>query len=139
MIVVDAGPVLELLLGTAVGQQVATILGEEEVAAPDLIDAEVFHGLVRSYRADRLAADELDERVTLLVAMDITRVPSRDVLTIAQRCLSAVSSYDALYVALALILDCTLLTADGKLAATASRQLGIPVTILPPSRRESTD
>lgn len=135
MIVVDAGPVLEMLLGTPAGRQAATILGDEDVAAPDVVDAEVFHGLVRSYRADRLNADELDERAQLLVAFNIARVPTRDLLDVAQRCLGALSSYDALYVALAVSLNCPMLTVDAGLAATASSQLGVSVTILSASRR----
>lgn len=135
MIVVDAGPLLELLLGTATGHRAAAVLGDGKAAAPDLVDVEVFHGLVRSYRAGRLDAAELEERVQLLVDLDIVRVPARDLLPTARDCVAAVSSYDAVYVALARILDCPLLTTDRRLASTASRQLGVALTVLPPSPR----
>ncbi|MGH3929116.1 MAG: type II toxin-antitoxin system VapC family toxin [Pseudonocardiaceae bacterium] len=137
MIVVDAGAVLELLLRTSAGAQVEDLFDREEVTAPDLVDAEVFSGLIRARKSGRLSEDELSSRVELLRDVDVERYPARELLSRAQSCAAALSGYDALYAALATVLRCPLLTADSRFAATAVDQLDIPTICIPSSGRRA--
>lgn len=42
---------LELLLRTPAGARVEEVLGRGDAAAPDLVDAEVFSGLIRARKS----------------------------------------------------------------------------------------
>jgi predicted nucleic acid-binding protein len=55
--------------------------------------------------------------VSDLVALDMVRLPARPLLERVVELRNTVSAYDAVYVALAELLDATLLTADRRLAA----------------------
>ena len=135
MIVVDASAVLELLLRTPAGVQVAEVLARGEAAAPDLVDAEVFSGLIRARKSGRLSKGGLASRVELLRDVDVERYPTRDLLTAARSCAAALSGYDALYIALAAVLRCPVLTSDSRFAATAVDQLGISTSCIATSGR----
>lgn len=137
MIVVDAGAVLELLLLTPAGAQVEEVLARGDAAAPDLVDAEVFSGLIRARKNGRLSESELASRVELLRDADVDRYPARDLLSRAQSCAAALSGYDALYAALATALRCPVLTTDSRFAATAIDQLAIPTICIPSSARHA--
>ena len=56
-------------------------------------------------------------------------------LAVARRFAVSVSGYDALYVALAAVLDCPVVTTDARLAKTAVQQFGLSVLQLPSSGR----
>ncbi|MGH3911111.1 MAG: type II toxin-antitoxin system VapC family toxin [Pseudonocardiaceae bacterium] len=137
MIVVDASAVLELLLRTPAGVQVENVLARGDAAAPDLVDAEVFSGLIRARKSGRLSEDELAGRVELLRDVDVERHPTGDLLTTARSCAAALSGYAALYAALATVLAtvlrCPVLTSDSRFAATAVDQLGISTICIPTS------
>lgn len=126
-----------MLLYTLSGAQVEEVLARGDAAAPDLVDAEVFSGLIRARKDGRLAESELVCRVELLRDADVDRYPARDLLSRARSCAAALSGYDALYAALAITLRCPVLTTDSRFAATAIDQLAIP-TICIPSRGRHT-
>jgi predicted nucleic acid-binding protein len=104
VIVVDAGAMLELLLRTPAGAQVEEVLARGDAVAPDLVDAEVFSGLIRARKNARLSENELASRVELLRDADVERYPARDLLSAARSCAAALSGYAALYAALAAVL-----------------------------------
>jgi predicted nucleic acid-binding protein len=133
VIVIDASAFLEVLMRSSSGLAVEALL--EDTMAPDLLDAEVFHRLVRAEQGGALAPTQLDERVALLYDAPIERVPCRELLTTAHRFATAMSGYDALYAALAGSLQCPLVTTDGRLARTATTQFGLTVTHVPMSGR----
>lgn len=133
MIVIDASAFLEVLLRSPSGLTVEALLVDTLV--PDLLDAEVFHRLVRAERSGALAPMQLDERLELLYDAPIERVPCRELLPTARRFATAMSGYDALYAALAASLRCPLVTTDGRLARTATTQFGLTVTHVPTSGR----
>ena len=137
MIVVDAGAMLELLLRTPAGAQVEEVLALGHAAAPDLVDTEVFSGLIRARKSARLSENELASRIELLRDADVERYPARDLLSTARSCAAAMSGYDALYAALATVLRCPVLTSDSRFAATAVDQLGISTICIPSSGRRS--
>ena len=133
MIVIDARAFVEVLMRSTSGLAVEALL--EDTMAPDLLDAEVFHRLVRAEQGGALQSTQLNERLALLYDAPIERVPCRDLLTTARRYATAISGYDALYAALAGSLRCPLVTTDGRLARTATTQFGLTVTHVAASGR----
>ena len=117
------------------GPQAQTIDQLEQTMAPDLLDAEVFHRLVRAEQGGSLQPGQLDERLELRYDAPIERVPCRELLTTARQFVTAMSGYDALYTALAASLPCPLVTTNGRLVRTAMTQFGRPVTHIPISGR----
>lgn len=107
----------------------------DDTMAPDLLDAEVFHRLVRAEQGGALQPAQLDERLALLCDAPIERVPCQELLTTARRFATSMSGYDALYAALAGSLQCPLVTTDGRLARTATTQFRLTVTHVPTSGR----
>jgi predicted nucleic acid-binding protein len=59
----------------------------------------------------------------------MTRYPAHSLLDRIWELRDNLSSYDATYVALAELLDCSLLTADGRLGRAPG--LGCPITVVP--------
>lgn len=135
MIVLDAGAFVEVLRGSAGGRTVGDLLKVHEAAVPHLFDAEVLAVLVRERKAGALAAVELAERVEVLRDARVERFPHGSLLAAAARLADALSGYDALYVALAVALDCPLVTADRRLAGTVTGQLGVATVQIPSSGR----
>lgn len=133
MIVIDASAFLEVLMRSTSGLAVEALL--QDTMAPDLLDAEVFHRLVRAEQGGVLQPRQLEERLALLYDAPIERVPCREPLTTARQFVTAMSGYDALYAALAASLPCPLVTTDGRLARTATTQFGLTVTHIPTSGR----
>ncbi|MGH3765479.1 MAG: type II toxin-antitoxin system VapC family toxin [Pseudonocardiaceae bacterium] len=133
MIVIDAGAFLEVLMRSTSGLAVEALL--QDTTAPDLLDAEVFHRLVRAEQGGVLQPAQFDERLALLYDAPIERIPCRELLITARRFATAMSGYDALYAALAASLQCPLVTTDGCLARTATTQFGLTVTHVPTSGR----
>ncbi len=136
MIVIDASALLEFLLSSGGGPApVTNALSDDNVFAPDLLDAEVFRVYVGFEKRGVLRAEAVDAAVAALVEAPITRVPNALLVRAARRYSHALSSYDALYVALAASLGCMLLTADGGIAGTAPAQFGVAVTYVPTAAR----
>lgn len=119
MIVVDASIVVTALADDGPdGERHRQRLAGERLAAPHLIDVEVISAWRRL-----AAAGQLDERRAAFARADLRSLPIRRVAhaPLLERCWelrSNMTSYDAAYVALAELVDATLLTADAKLAAT---------------------
>jgi predicted nucleic acid-binding protein len=118
VIVVDASAVLELLLntesGTLVRERIADIT--ETLHAPHLLSVEVVQ-VLRRYAATgattvELAAAALED----LAALDIARYEHEPLLSRVWALRENVTAYDAVYIALAELLDAPLLTFDGRLA-----------------------
>lgn len=130
MIVVDASAVLEVLLRTALAEEVEARLlrPDETLHAPHLLDVEVAQ-VLRRYTAsgaldDRRGREALDD----LRAMAITRYPHDVLLERVWELRSNLTAYDAVYVALAEALDATLLTCDRKIATVPG--VGVPVDLV---------
>lgn len=117
MIVVDAGVIVTALADDGEdGDRVRALLRDQRLAAPHLLDLEV----VSSWR--RLAAaGAVDDRRARLALEDLRtlrleRVAHRPLLPRCWELRGNLTVYDAAYVALAELLDATLLTADARLA-----------------------
>lgn len=135
MIVADASAVLELLLRTTGGLMVGQRFTEDEAAAPELLDAEVFHRLVSLEKASVLTPSQTEDRIQDLRGMPVVRLPHGGLLTAARRYAAATSGYDALYLATAGLLAATLVTADVGLARTATEQFGLAAMTVPTTGR----
>jgi predicted nucleic acid-binding protein len=84
--------------------------------APELVDAEVGHVLRREERRGALDEDAAGEALWQLDQLPVERVSHEQLLRYAWVLRHNVTFYDALYVALAEMLDEPLLTFDSRLA-----------------------
>lgn len=117
MIVVDASVLATALIDDGDdGRRARDRLAGERLSAPELIDLEVASVFRRLCSAAQLDSDRAKQALDDLEALRLDRVPHRPLL---QRCWELrdnVTVYDAAYIALAELLDATLVTADRRLA-----------------------
>lgn len=123
MLVVDAGALFEVVAATPAASSISDVFIEhEELAAPHVVDVEVF-GVIRAHRL----RDELDETAAAQAVDDLKDWPGeryghRLLLDRAWELRTTVRGWDAMYVALAEVLDAPLLTTDRRLSrATGPR------------------
>lgn len=121
---VDAAIVVDLLCDfPAAGPFRAILARADAVAAPAHLDAEVLSALGRLQRAGQLTRDA--ERVEALATFGATRWPLRPLLSPAWALTDRIATRDALYVALAVSLDATLITTDGRLRRGAAELVAV--------------
>ncbi len=118
MIVLDASAIVELLLGTNQGRSVGDRVADPAVGlhVPHLADLEVAQALVRYVREGELEGSEALAALEDLRSVDLERHGHEPLLDRVWALHDNLTSYDAVYVALAEALDATLLTCDGRLA-----------------------
>ncbi len=119
MIVTDASALIDLLLGNAgpAGEALAArFQAREVVCAPHLIDAEVGQVLRRFTLRGSMSSARLSAAIQDLIDLPIERFPQAALLPRAVQLMDNVTVYDALYLALAEALECSLLTSDEALA-----------------------
>jgi predicted nucleic acid-binding protein len=123
LIVVDASALIEVLLRTPAATAVENVLfaAGETLHAPHLIDVEVAQ-VIRRYAAK----GDIDGARGRAALVDLSDFPLRRyqhdfLLPRVWDLRNNLTAYDAVYVALAEVLDATLLTRDQRLAAAAGR------------------
>lgn len=124
MIVVDASVVANAVGDDDVpgGQARESLRVAGDLSAPDLLDVETTAALRRRWLAGALTDARFAQAIDDLEDLPVTRVPALGLIRRAFALRRNVTSYDAVYVALAEALDCPLLTADRRLAnATGPR------------------
>ena len=123
MIVVDASTAVELLLGTARGAAVAERIFDpaESLHAPELLDLEIAQVLRRYERARIIDAARAEAALHDLADLPIERYSHRLLLPRAWELRANLTIYDAVYVALAELLDAPLLTGDAALGGAKHR------------------
>jgi predicted nucleic acid-binding protein len=116
--VLDASALLELLLGTAAGHSIAARIADPTLSlhVPHLADVEVTQALRRYVREGALQADSAAVALENLRSLDLERHSHEPLLDRAWALRDNLTAYDAVYVALAEALECTLLTCDRRLA-----------------------
>jgi predicted nucleic acid-binding protein len=124
-LVVDASAAVEYLLRTALGLRIGSILEGADLAAPELIDAEVLAVLRREVLAARLGERRAGEAVADLRVWGLERLPHRSLLEEAWSLRAHVSAYDALYVAAARTRRAALVTADGPLSRAHRLEIAV--------------
>jgi predicted nucleic acid-binding protein len=87
----------------------------DDVAAPDLVDVETVAVLRKRRLAGSITARRFASAITDLESIAIARYPTLPLMRRAFELRASVTSYDAAYVALAELLNCELLTGDGRL------------------------
>ena len=126
MIVVDASAALSALLNAGPARRV---LADEQLHVPHLIDPEVANGLRRRVAAQQVQADAAWTALGSWQRHGITQYAMIGLLNRVWELRENVSAYDASYVALAELLDCSLLTADARLARAPGTRC--PITVVP--------
>jgi len=89
---------------------------DAELAAPELLDAEVLAVLQCAVLAGRLRRDRASEAIEDLAHSSVERLSHRTLVRVAWSLRANVTAYDALYVAAARARGAALSTADGPLA-----------------------
>jgi predicted nucleic acid-binding protein len=126
MIVVDASAALSGLLNDGPARRA---LAAGQIHVPHVVDTEVASGLRRRVVARELDPDDGWVLLATWRRLGMTRYPAPALLERVWALRDDVSAYDASYVALAELLDCTLLTGDRRLARAPG--IRCPVTVLP--------
>ena len=126
MTVIDASVVLRRLRVRS--PEATAILGRGDLAAPSLIVAETTNGLAKDVRLAGMEPADAELLLREGLALPIELVPDQALAVDALRLAGelSLSSYDALYVALAERLREPLITADRRLAERYPRSELIP-------------
>ena len=118
MLIVDASCLYQALTGGGGAEAVRERLaGDQDHAAPHVIDVEVLGVLRREHMLGRLDRTAAAQAVEDLEDWPGERFGHRSLLGRAWELRDDVRGWDAMYVALAEALDAPLLTLDGRLAA----------------------
>lgn len=110
MIVVDASAVIDVLVGEPNLPLVQRLQDEPVWHAPHLLDVEVHHVLRRLEARGDLTTDQVDEARRNFHDLMIDRYPHHPLSDRVWELRTALSAYDATYVALAEALDASLVT-----------------------------
>lgn len=123
MPVIDASVVFEFLADGPGSEVAEERLRRRDMPlwAPHLVDAEVGQALRRAARRDVVTAADAEAALVELAELPVRRVEHEPLLHHAWALRDNVSFYDALYVALAEILDEPLVTFDARLARSGVR------------------
>jgi len=128
MIVVDASVVVTALGDDGPdGDQARLRLRGERLAAPHVIDLEVVSAWRRLTAAGELPPRRADLALADLRGLRLDRVPHSLLLERCWELRTNLTVYDAAYVALAELLDATLVTADSRLARAPGPRCAIEV------------
>jgi predicted nucleic acid-binding protein len=127
MVVIDASVLVDALLVAGPARE---RLANDNLQAPELIDAELLSVLRRLVLADKLPEGHALQALATAQRLGLRRHPSRSLWPRAWELRTNLSAYDALYVALAERLDAPLLTADARLSRAP--ELRCPVELLEP-------
>lgn len=118
-LVVDASAVAEILFGTEAGRRAAALLDEHELVAPQHLTADVA-SVVRGWSLSRQITDEMALRAFReFEALGVEQVSMMSSLPAVYALRHNLSANDAMYVVLARAAECSLLTLDARLAASA--------------------
>ncbi|MGL5823939.1 MAG: type II toxin-antitoxin system VapC family toxin [Nocardioides sp.] len=117
MLVVDASVIAPVVAdGGPDGDLLRQHIAGHALGAPDLMRIEVVSVIRRHAARGSLSHQEADHAIDDLLDLPITTYPTAALLRRCWELRANLTSYDACYVALAEALDCSLLTADRRLA-----------------------
>lgn len=124
MIVIDASAALSALLNAGPARRA---LAGARLHAPHLIDSEIANGLRRRVTARQIDADTAWTALNIWRRLGMTRYAVFSLLDRVWELRENMSAYDASYVALAELLGCSLLTADGRLGRAPGVRCAVTV------------
>lgn len=118
-LVVDASAVAEILFGTEAGRRAAALIDGHELLAPQHLTVEVA-SVVRGWSlSGQITEQQASRAFPEFEELGVDLVPTMPMLPAAHALRHNISSYDAMYVVLARAAQCSLLTLDARLAASA--------------------
>jgi predicted nucleic acid-binding protein len=118
VLVVDTSAALAALVaGEPPAGLVERLAGDGDLHAPHLIDIEILHALRRMTITGELSAERAADARTDFADLALTRYPHHPLGDRIWELRHNLSAYDATFVALAEVLDATLITCDARLAA----------------------
>ncbi|HWC11140.1 MAG TPA: type II toxin-antitoxin system VapC family toxin [Acidimicrobiales bacterium] len=136
MLIVDASCLYEVVADTARANDVRARLAlDPDHAAPSVIDAEVVSVIRRDHLLGRLDSTAAAQAVDDLRDWPGERFGHRPLLNRVWELRTSVRSLDALYVALAEVMQATLLTSDERLARAYGPHC--PVEVIPHALRSN--
>lgn len=128
MLVVDASCLYEVVADTARADEVrARLAADPEHAAPSVVDVEVVSVIRRDHLLGRLDATSAAQAVADLRDWPGERFSHQPLLDRVWELRGSIRAWDGFYVALAEVLQATLVTSDGRLAAAAGPRCRIDV------------
>jgi predicted nucleic acid-binding protein len=127
-VVIDASALFELVVKSELAPAVAQAVGATDMVAPDVVNPEVLSILRRVERRGTLTAQRAVQAVDDLMDAPVRRFSTLPLLADAWTLRANVTAADALYVVLARILRCPLVTADRKLSRAPG--LGVPLVMV---------
>lgn len=125
MIVVDASAVVDLIAPLEPDPELRVKLAGQDLHAPHVLDVEVLSALRRFVKRGTLTAERAADARVDLVASAIVRYPHAPLLSRAWELRDAMTAYDAVYIALAELLDAPLVTCDARLARSTGHRAQI--------------
>lgn len=128
MLVVDASCLYEVVADTARANEIrARLASDPEQVAPSVIDVEVVSVIRRDHLLGRLDATAAAQAVTDLRDWPGERFSHQPLLDRVWELRGSIRAWDGFYVALAEVLQATLVTSDARLAAAAGPRCAIDV------------
>lgn len=125
-LVVDSSAVVALLLANGRDvKRLRSLLSDRPIYVPELLDIEVMSVVRRLNRSGELTDQQAEAVLTALAEFPAIRVTHRALLPHAWSLRTNVSAYDASYVALAMRLSATLVTADARLARAVGGEVSV--------------
>ena len=127
MIVLDASAAIEWLLRTQTGIKIDKRIFSPQVPlhAPHLLDVEVAQVLRRYVRDKAITARRGQEALEDLGDLPLNRYPHDFLIPRVWELRATLTAYDAIYVALAELLDAPLLTCDGRIASAPGHHANV--------------
>jgi predicted nucleic acid-binding protein len=123
--VIDAGALVELLLRSLRAEAVQAAVDDRRLVAPAVIDAEILSALRGLERNRAVTPGRAAEAVEDLRQAPVERFALEPLLPLAWSLRDQLHAYDALYVALAVELDCPLVTTDDHVGSVR-----LPATVI---------
>ena len=129
MIVLDASAAIEWLLQSPAGVRIDKRIFSvsQSLHAPHLLDVEVAQVLRRYVREKTISEQRGEEALEDLGDLPLNRYPHDFLLPRVWKLRATLTAYDAVYIALAEVLDAPLLTCDNKIAFASGHNASIVV------------
>jgi predicted nucleic acid-binding protein len=129
VIVLDASAAIEWLLQSPAGIKIDRRIFSvsESVHAPHLLDVEVAQVLRRYVREKLITAQRGREALEDLGDLQLNRYPHEFLIPRVWELRTTLTAYDAVYVALAELLDAALVTCDRRIASASGHSANVEV------------
>jgi predicted nucleic acid-binding protein len=127
--IVDASAIIEWLLQTPTGIKIEKRIFSPRVPlhAPHLLDVEVAQVLRRYVRDKTIPAQRGQEALEDLADLSLHRYPHDFLMPRVWELRATLTAYDAVYVALAELLEAPLVTCDGRIASAPGHHAVVEV------------